>query len=417
MLLASSRMITHLVSLLALVMFFNACSRAGGDSSGSTVPLLSDVLTPMASIEDDPTLDFFQIVDPAAIGVDSRENIYVADEHTLKIYKPDGSPSRLIGREGSGPGEFIAPFSVNIGPTGNIAAMDVLWDVNIYASDGEFLDRINYRSDDPYRDYLRDQGFTFTMMNEVIAIDPDHLLIDLFALDNTQPGPYIGTSLILYSTPDSLYELCRYVSHESVKIDENSTNSAEFQGKLIWSMIDSEHLLYTETFTDRLEDGGRSSYQLIILDLATLLTDTLTVPWSPELIPPEVKVMKPFYSEFLDTNFEVEPVIRDILEDTRYYPPLKDLRVDQGIVFGFHYSPTDSVERDFEDEDLEVEPHLVDIIDLATGRLLARAEFPFLPEVIKGGRAYRLYTPLDDFPAVYVYQIDPRLYALREELN
>jgi len=67
--------------------------------------------------------------------------------------------------------------------------------------------------------------------------------------------------------------------------------------------------------------------------------------------------------------------------------------------------------------EFHVEEGLVDIIDLATGRLTARAEFPFLPEVIRDGFAYRLFTPEDDFPAVRVYRIDPRLYALREELN
>jgi len=293
--------------------------------------------------------------------------------------------------------------------------MDVLWDVNVYAPDGEFLDRINYRSDDPYRGYLRDAGFTFTMMNEVIALDSERILIDLFALDNTLPGPFVGTAQILYATKDSLVVLCRYIDHESVKSDENSTNDAAFQGDLIWSLLNADHILYTETFADRLEGDGESVYRLIVLDLATLSTDTLTVPWIPEPIPPGVKTMEPFYSEFLDTQFDVDPVIKDILDDTRFYPPLKALRTDRGVIFGFHYSPTDSVERDFEDEDLEVEPHLVDIIDLETGRLLARAEFPFLPEVIRDGRAYRLYTPVDDFPAVHVYRIDPRLYSLSGE--
>jgi len=105
-------------------------------------------------------------------------------------------------------------------------------------------------------------------------------------------------------------------------------------------------------------------------------------------------------------------MIREIMQDTEFYPPLKALRSDRGVLFGFHFAPTDSAGRDFEDEDLETEPHLVDIIDLSTGRLAARAEFPFLPEVIRDGRAYRLYTPVDDFPAVHTYRISESLYDL-----
>jgi len=36
-------------------------------------------------------------------------------------------------------------------------------------------------------------------------------------------------------------------------------------------------------------------------------------------------------------------------------------------------------------------------------------------EVIRDGRAYRLFTPEDDFPAVRVYWIDPVLYGFRDE--
>ncbi len=115
-------------------------------------------------------------------------------------------------------------------------------------------------------------------------------------------------------------------------------------------MLDAGHILYTQTRIDRLQEDDRSEYHLIVLDLVTQSTDTLTVPWSPESIPVAVKRMEPTYSEFLTTTFEVEPVVREIMDDTEYYPPLKALRTDQGIAFGFHFClkssamalPTDS---------------------------------------------------------------------------
>lgn len=108
----------------------------------------------------------------------------------------------------------------------------------------------------------------------------------------------------------------------------------------------------------------------------------------------------------------MDPIVQKIMAETEYHPPLKAVRADQGFIFGFHYSPADSVVRVLE-EDWEVEPHLADIVDLSTGRLLARAGFPFLPEVIRDGMVYRLFTPADGLPAVYVYRIDRSLYELR----
>ncbi|MFC1629162.1 hypothetical protein ACFL3H_08635 [Gemmatimonadota bacterium] len=401
--------------ILGLIALITACSGGSSGDGQADIPILVDLLTLEATIEDDPTLDDFQIVSPRGIGVDAVGNIYLADEYSVKVYGPDGSPLKTIGREGAGPGEFNAAFTANIGPTGCIAAMDILWEANIYAPDGEFLHRSRYRNEDPFREHIQASGFTFTMMREVVALDSERLLIDLFALNSTLPGPFVGNLQLICATTNSLGIVCSYTDYESIKLTENNNTSVVFQGDLIWSIIDADHLLFTHTSVDRVEDGDNSCYNLIVLDLETSATDTLMVPWLPETIPPEVKTKEPEHNEFLNITFEVEPVVREIMNDTRYYPPLKDLKTDHGLIFGFHFSPTDSFDRDFEEDDLEVEAHLVDIIDIVSGRLLARAEFPFLPEVIRDGRAYRLFTPQDDFSAVHVYQIDPRIYALRDE--
>lgn len=411
---------TRTVALPLLAGFYAlgaACSGASGERDPAGVPLLTDVLSVETAIEDDPTRGDFQVVDPFGIGVDAEGNIYLADEQTLKVYRPDGEPWKKIGREGSGPGEFVtASFSAHVGPQGHIAAMDVIWDANIYAPDGEFLYRCRYRNQQPYRGYLQERGFTFTLMKYIVALDAERLLIDLFGMDDTLPGPYTTTSQLICASTDTLIELCRYVDYGTIKIDEHSTNTVDFQGALIWSLLDDGRLVYTDTHADRGEVDSGSFYQLIVLDLNTLATDTLTIPWEPEPTPPEVHSPRPTVEESTDLRIEVDPVIRKIMQDTEYYPPLKALRSDRGVIFGFHFAPTDSASasRDWwwEEEDLETEPHLVDIIDLATGRLAARAEFPFLPDVIRNGRAYRLYTPADDYPAVYTYRISESLYDL-----
>lgn len=46
-----------------------------------------------------------------AVAVDARGNIYALErwDYRIRVYSPDGMPLRVIGREGSGPGEFREP--------------------------------------------------------------------------------------------------------------------------------------------------------------------------------------------------------------------------------------------------------------------------------------------------------------------
>lgn len=404
--------ITHPLILTGAACLGAACA-GGSDNQGSAdVPMLTDVLTLETAIEDDSTLGDFQVLVPKDIDVDAAGKLYVADEHTLKVYDRGGTPRKLIGRKGSGPGEFTLPLSVNIGPRGHIAAMDLFWEANVYAPDGEFLYRISYRSDNRFQDYLQAERLSSTMLNEMIALDADHLLIDLFGIRSELPDPYVITAQLLHVTPDTVRELCQYVDRGTIRTDKNrnSTRAVFFQGDLLWALASSDRLVYTETSAHREESGEHSSYQLVVLDLITRAADTLTVAWEPVPIPPEVRNIETTYVGQSNRTYELDPAVRDVLRDTEFYPPLKALRVDRGIVFGFHFAPTESVGQGLDDDDREGESFLVDIIDLATGDLRARAEFPFVPEVIRDGKAYRLYTPSDDLPAVYTYRLAEALY-------
>jgi hypothetical protein len=401
----------HLLPLItAAILLADACSGTEREHPGATVPIHVDVVTLELSLDDDSTGGDFALVDPRGISVDAGGNIYLADECCLKVFRPDGIPLRRIGRVGTGPGEFKDALSVRIGPTGHIAAIDNFWNANIYGPDGVFLSRYLYRNEKLFQEYSRARGFTFSQLNDIVAFGPDRLLIDLNAMDLTQPGLHTAYTQLLYSTPDSLFELCHYTNHAIVRTGPGRNEDAFFQGSLLWCLLDGERILYTETRTDRDEGADRSRYHLIVLDPATMSTDTLRVPWTPEPLPPAIRNAASIYIGTLDMMYEINPVIQEIMAETEYYPPLKAVKADQGIVFAFHYSPADSVIR-INREDVEVEPHQADIIDLATGRLMARAEFPFLPEVIRDGRAYQLYTPVDGYPALHVYRIDQNLYA------
>ena len=53
-----------------------------------------------------------EILNPMMIDVDDEGRVYVVDRSpaAIKVYAPDGSLVRIIGRDGEGPGEYRAPF-------------------------------------------------------------------------------------------------------------------------------------------------------------------------------------------------------------------------------------------------------------------------------------------------------------------
>jgi hypothetical protein len=392
----------------------SACTSSSLESTRDGLAFYDNVLTLEMRLDDSNTDGEFELVNPDGIAVDAAGNIYVADEYTMKVFDPTGQPIALVGRKGKGPGEFDAPMRPTIGPRGHLTVQDVLWECNIYSADHEFIRRTRYRSDRPTKEYIQEKGFTFTMLNRVVSLGPRLRVIDLFALDQTLEQGFNGFSQLLLASPDTLIELVHYDSHGTVQTDPQSSTSVDFQGELLWCMLDRDQLLYIETRVDvelaEDGDGGEPAYILTTLNLSDLSTEQVAIPYAPLRIPVECKGLEPTHSEFLDRWFEPEPAVKEVLSGTTYYPPLKALMSDGGRLFGFRYSEIDT--SDAEDEEVvATRPRPVDIIDVESGRLVAEAMFPFIPQVIRDGFAYRLYLPGDDFPSIMRFRIDPRIYG------
>lgn len=66
------------------------------------------------------------IGDPASVAVDSAGRVYVADSERARVWvlAPDGDSVGVVGREGRGPGEFVRPSFVHIGPHDSLFVLD-----------------------------------------------------------------------------------------------------------------------------------------------------------------------------------------------------------------------------------------------------------------------------------------------------
>lgn len=71
------------------------------------------------------------------VAMDAKGNVYVSDfaEHKIWVFDMRGRSQRAIGRQGQGPGEFLAPTGIAIGPDGKLYVRDQ-GHVSRFAADG-----------------------------------------------------------------------------------------------------------------------------------------------------------------------------------------------------------------------------------------------------------------------------------------
>jgi hypothetical protein len=75
------------------------------------------------------------------VALDAKLRLYVADElsHEVRVFEPNGRLVRVIGREGRGPGEFEAPWTVAVDPTDSLWVWDdALRRFSVFSPDGAF---------------------------------------------------------------------------------------------------------------------------------------------------------------------------------------------------------------------------------------------------------------------------------------
>jgi len=302
----------------------------------------------------------------------------------------------------------------SVGPTGVITVQDILWEWNQYDAQGEFLRRWNYRSENPFGDYIHQNGFTFTMLNRVVPLDGTTCLVDLFGFNSALEQRYHASEQLVIVTDRTLSEIVQYPSRRTIRISASNSNSVEFQGELLWAVPAPGRIVYVHTSHDvRWETGPgqeHPSWRLTQVDLNDLRTTPYFIPFEPLRIPEACKRREPVYNAFLHTTFEIDPIVKEVLAATEFYPPVKALRADGDLLFAFRFCEQDSAQQSLDDEMIAERWRQVDVIDLRAGRTVARTRFPFIPDVIQDGRAWRLYQPPDDYASVQRFRIDDRLY-------
>lgn len=147
-----------------------------------------------------PEIDIYLTVTDS-IGIDMGDSNYVFGKPALAFHSPDGdiaildiqklcilfySPEgeyiQTVGREGSGPGEFLMPISFTFMSNGGIAVSDVMaGKITFFDSDYEYSDQLI--------------GFFPSAPTVIIGVDSGAIVGMLTAFDQTEEGMFLGFTL------------------------------------------------------------------------------------------------------------------------------------------------------------------------------------------------------------------------------
>jgi hypothetical protein len=294
---------------------------------------------------------------------------------------------------------------------------------NIYRPDGTFLEKFHGSADPELRDLCREENLTFNYVTRVIPLEEGRRIYVLFGRNRNLPGLFPVFRYLLLSDGGSLEVLVKHHSRAHVLNDRGGSTSSPYLGGLHWAPLHVGRLLYAETHHYGEDSGGTEpEYVLNILNLNDRSVSRITVPYDPLPIPPSLRTLETQHFREINLTIEPPPNLQEQLNKVEFFPAFKALRTDGDLGFVFKFHPgNEELEKAIERAEREgdeipegiyerFEPYGVDVVDAASGRLLARAVFSCIPDVIKDGRAYRLFKPADDFPRVECYRVDPDVY-------
>ena len=413
---------TRTLAILLVSLLISACSSGQPAGSQYEIPFVGSALRFELSFGDEGLPEEFLLAEPKGLAVKDNGDILVADEHYLKIYDARGVPKERLGGEGQGPGEFQESQDILLSPTGFFAAGNSFSQFNLYSPDNAFLTKYNGSADPLLREYCLEEGLTFSYVTQLCPLDGDRRIYHVFGRNRDLPGRFPIFKYLVYSEGTSLAELVKHHSRAYVLNQNGGSSSSAYLGEFHWGVLGENRIVFAQTHHENAGDGPGSLYILNIRDLADGSASRIEVGYEPMVLPQNLKEIKTKHFREINLTIEPPPELQAVLNEARFLPAFKALRTDGDFVFLFKFNLlNEALEQNLEDAEMNgeeiadgiysrFEPYAVDIVSVSSGRLVARAEFTCIPDVIKKGRAYRLYKCSDAFPKVECFRIDPAVY-------
>lgn len=397
------------VSWLFPALIMVSCS-GSSKSQSESAEALTDVLIHEVSFGDDESLGEFLLSKPGKLQVDASGRVLVFDEHKIKIFGPGGEPFRIVGRSGEGPGEFTSSdFSITISETGFLTVHGSPY-MQIFSPEYEFVSRQSIRYEPSYISLISGANLRPDRPYYIESFSQEEQLyvLDVYE-DGADPdsGMLAESVRVIFDNSRSVYEI---VSYEKDQGGLNYLGVLMFipeLGAFYFDTLPEKRLIYTYSGYDTLMVDHKQYYVLHIYNLNSDLSSDIHIEYEPVSMteyPVEkwkIDIDNPSISRRAQRiSQEMVSEITRRCREAGNYPPIKGILNDGDIVFAFTWTEVDTLGV------------LTDIIDTESGRRTTQAYFPFIPNVVRDGCAYRLidFRAEDEFPHVDKYRINPLVY-------
>ncbi len=390
-----------------------ACSGGGGNASGGDRVIAEPFTAELWSVPPGDVQEDFLLAGPMDFTVDATGNLVVLDENRLKVFRPDGSPWKVEGREGQGPGEFLYTTEINVSETGLLSVRTGGGGPSHshFSSELSFLFRDDYRNENPYEGLEWGEELFWDRPQGMVLYDPDHRLYGVTARPREAAFGEDRLYHLFYETPDSLHTLARY-RYDNMLAGSRMGMTLPFLGDFFFAPLDGRRVVFTHTGVDRIREGEQARYVLHLLDLDTMERRRIEHAYEPEPVgveDVEDRLVDP--EQFDDENNrriyrEMNTALLEGITEYSEKGPLLGLLADRDRIFAVTGSMQDSTRA------------LTDVFDAGTGSHLMTTWIPmsrFGPptiRLIRGGRAYGMndFFETGEDPRITCYRMNPGLY-------
>jgi len=392
------------MSIPVLLLFFN-CSSDVDIQTVEMQPPLTDVLTLELTFGDEKTItkDEFLLAQPLGIAVSPAGDIVVSDETRLKVFDGNGTPKKIVGRYGQGPGEFRLTPSPRISNSGYLAALEGMpapKEINLFSKEYNFIKRMNMRNYAKLKNLLNKDNATLGGVRNIILLSENEIVYSVYA--NLMSG---GTSVyknnyLVYDINDTLIVLAKYRTETQYRdISTGLGVPKPFAGSFFCAELPERKVVFTQSEYDETVENDNYTFTMTITSLDDFTSEKIVQKYVPVAIPDSIKKQ---YDEVWDKRREKTiKIMQRHVKNTTYYHHVTSLETDGNYIFVFTHKKN------------ELGHTLADVFDAATKKRISSAYFSFIPYVIKDGYAYKIsdYMRKNEFPEIEKYRIAPAVYG------
>lgn len=392
--------------LCAALILFIKCS--GGDTSNTVSRnIIDNALTLELTIGEENLPDEYLIARPRRLIVDNDNRILIFDERSIKIFDENGSPVKIVGGPGEGPGEFGEILrNLSISLNGYLLVQERN-SYSLFSPEHGFIEKKLFATL-PYYDYLKDNyKIDLNWSVEFKLIGDNGFIIsanDQYPANYNDDGVYFHH--LFYEDNESLLELVSYKKVNSVTVRRGSSygsTSLSQLGNMYYSLLPNARILYTHTGFDSEIRDGLGYLTMHVIDKDGSNKKIFEWEYNPILIEESYidnyKIGLSFNNE---RPLEAENKIKDMLREKKYEAPVPEIFIDGNYLFiamGRKSSRPNNV-------------YDIDVLNVETGEYLSTFAVDFSPEYIKNGYLYRRFTGNEkEFARIEKYKLDPKVYG------